>query len=351
MSDFLFAIQKNRSIQARTETFFAEVFSPDSLYWNQDAIAFVYGRVANRDFMEQRERDGKMQRQMIWLVALAVIFSGCNSAKEEKELALPPSWEEAEEMATAEQEKPSLPDDAPVLTLTPAELEARFSAGTDYDKMRADFAAASQGHWIEFTGVVSHFRQEGGTGAPGAYVTLREAGELEKFAIPKTAEVIMQSPAEAWEKLKPGDDVTIRCVWGEWTGFHDGRVISGGGSPAQRTTAKELIDAIKADKAAAKEKYHDKYWIVTGLMADKQPYQDHVSFSFDKVYYSTVMQGDDDISIAMELPHQLVVTRLEPQEEVEILGKIKILDEDQVNERHPLYVGIVDGSRIDLDKQ
>lgn len=292
-----------------------------------------------------------MQRQMSWMVLIAIVVTGCNSAKEEKELALPPSWEEAEEMATAEQEKPTLPEDAPVLALTPAELEARFSDETDYDKMRAEFAADAQGHWIELTGVVSHFRQEGGTGAPGAYVTVREAGELEKYELPKTADVIMQSSAEAWEKLKPGDEVTIRCVWGEWTGFHDGRVTSGGGTPAERTTAKQLIDAIKADKAAAKEKYHDKYWIVTGLMADKQPYQDHVSFSFDKAYYSTVMQGDDDISIAMELPHERVVQRLAPQEEVKILGKIKILDEDQVNERHPLYVGIVDGSRIDLDKQ
>lgn len=291
-----------------------------------------------------------MWRNMIGLWIAAVLLVGCNGSREEvdPDAMLPPDIDVVDETETQDS---SLPDDAPSLQFTVKQLHERLSGEGDSNQIRADFSADAQGHWIDLTGVVHAFKQEGGTGAPGAYVTLREADPSEETRIPKQVDVIMATLDEAWGKLTPGDEATLRSQWSEWSGFHNGKVIAGGGEPIPQTTAAELVAAIKADKQAAIEKYHDKYWIVTGPMADKQPYKDGFSFGFDDVYFSAVMKGDDDTNIALELPHVLVIHRLEPQEEVEILGKLKILDEEEVTEQKPYYIGIVDGSRIDVDSR
>lgn len=285
-----------------------------------------------------------------FLFALSIVtvaFVGCNSDPANNQADQ--TDESTNEMLEVRQEEPetqadteALPDDAPVLKFTVEELHETLAND-------ADFNAKAVGHWLELTGVVRCFRQEGGTGAPGAYVTLREPGELERFMIPKQADIIMASVDEAWGKLTPGDEVTIRFQMSQWSGFYNGKVVAGGGEPVPRISAQELMNAVKSDKAAAIEKYHDKYWIVTGTMADNQPYSEGFSFGFDKVYFSAVMKGDEDTSIALELPYVRVLHRLEPKEKVEILGKVNILDQEQVTEQKPYYIGIVDGSRIDVD--
>lgn len=284
-----------------------------------------------------------MRRCLFWMGLVAILLSGCNSSHQETKTD--PPADEVADVTVVEPEiqtgNETLPEDAPVLKFTVEQLHEALAAG--------DFNTVAAGHWLELTGVVHCFRQEGGTGAPGAYVTLREPGEFERREIPKRADIIMASLDEAWGKLRPGDEATIRFQLSQWSGFYDGKVVSGGGEPVPRATAQELVEAVKADKAAAREKYHDQYWIVTGTMADKQPYSDGFSFGFDKVYFSAVMKGDDQTSIALELPHVRVLQRLEPQEEVEVLGKVMILDEENVTEQKPYYIGIVDGSRIDVD--
>ncbi|MBI1247139.1 hypothetical protein GC197_04765 [bacterium] len=285
--------------------------------------------------------------------ALLVAVLGCNSSSENTLDENPSMAKETEEMINEEvvvdntdSTEETLPEDAPVLTFTVEELIDHMKEDGEEKKK------AFQGHWIDLTGIVYGFEYGGRSDSPIPYVTLAapyDADSVNIYNIKKHDFIGLESPAEAWEKMKPGDEVTLRLTYDKLNGLHNGKVVAGG-SPAPRVTAEQLVKDIKEDRAAATEKYDDKYWILTGNLAEKQP-EKGSSSSFVGKYYTNLIKGDDETDIALDIPHLRQMDQLEPSEEVEILGKIRILDPSDVTEFKPCYIGIIDGSRVDVDKK
>lgn len=281
------------------------------------------------------------------LFCLAAMLTGCGQSGEQPKASVPQieensAWEVPEESAE------TTPADAPVMKLTIEEINDDVRNGR-----RKEFGDKTYGKIIESTGVIDKFGQDLNLQriqlilAPPDDPALSKLENLQRLQL---LNIEMSSPAEAWEKASPGDTVTVQMVWSDFDGLHEGRIVSGGTVPGKATAA-EIAADVAADRAAAKEKYDGKYFIVSGALAAESPGLIDNYKAFEEKQVKGVLVGDDKTSIALDLAnmHMLVMKDVPAGKEILVIGKVRILDDEKTDEKHPYSVGLLNASRLDDD--
>lgn len=227
-----------------------------------------------------------------------------------------------------------LAEDEPVVKFTPAEL---------YQKMREsswkEMVEATDGKWLGVTGNVIYFAHDTSlnriTAAVGTKDDYIHCGML--------------SSEEAWEKANIGDKVTVHMRWSNRNGLHGGKLVAVKGGPALTVKATDLMSDLKRNRRAALKKYQGKYWLVSGKIAK----HDEIPKRFDDFHLRsidfTMLQGVQDTPITVHFSHvdASASNSLEENDEVLVLGKVKITDPPVKDDPYPVH--LEDTSRVDGD--
>jgi hypothetical protein len=231
--------------------------------------------------------------------------------------------------------------DAPVLKPALSEIIADVRANEKGLTQKYDHP------WFEITGQVFDYGLGRPDGGPfQVHIKLSPPGEAAPGEVPSGfLEFYLKEPTP-WKRAVPGDVVTVRCApridrgkrfGGFMAEFNQGTFIGDAGKGAVEMTAEEFSAEVRADRDAAKEKFHDQTLVVSGKVLPKNT--EGGPLGYLTVDHRLEAGENPPVAISLDSVEEITVGTAEPGESVTFIGRGHVDDESH---------GVEASTRLDL---